>query len=322
MKVKEMPVYLFLGFLDSGKTTFMQGVLEDERFNDGDRILVLLCEEGETGLDPSRFPSDRVFIESIDRQERFNPDKLSALAEKYSADRVMCEYNGMWPTSLLYQGLPEGWQIAQCFCFFHGPTAEMYNMNMRSLVADKITLCEMAVFNRLAPGADTGPLHKLVRGLSRRCDIAYEYEDGSTEYDDEEDPLPFDKEAAVIDIADRDYALWYRDLSENMSDYAGKQVKFLAVVAAGKELPAGSFFAGRHVMTCCEEDIAYNGLLCVSETGEAAEKAKALHSYDWIRLRGEIRLEKNRFYKSRGPVIHVFEITPAEKPESPVAVFY
>ena len=46
----DLPVYLFTGFLDSGKSTFLQSTLEDVRFNNGERTLVLLCEEGECEL--------------------------------------------------------------------------------------------------------------------------------------------------------------------------------------------------------------------------------------------------------------------------------
>ena len=53
--VKEVPVYLFLGFLDAGKTKFIQETLEDERFESGEKTLVLVLEEGETEFDPSRF---------------------------------------------------------------------------------------------------------------------------------------------------------------------------------------------------------------------------------------------------------------------------
>ena len=45
--MQEIPVYAFTGFLDSGKTKFIQETLEDERFNAGERTLVLLFEEGE-----------------------------------------------------------------------------------------------------------------------------------------------------------------------------------------------------------------------------------------------------------------------------------
>ncbi len=40
-----IPVYLFTGFLDAGKTAFIQETLEDPGFNTGEKTLVLLCEE-------------------------------------------------------------------------------------------------------------------------------------------------------------------------------------------------------------------------------------------------------------------------------------
>ena len=57
--VKEIPVYLFLGFLESGKTTFIQETFEDERFESGEKTLLLVCEEGEVEFDPSKFRVDR-----------------------------------------------------------------------------------------------------------------------------------------------------------------------------------------------------------------------------------------------------------------------
>ena len=44
---REIPVYLIVGFLDSGKTQFINGVLE-EGFSQGERTLLISCEEGET----------------------------------------------------------------------------------------------------------------------------------------------------------------------------------------------------------------------------------------------------------------------------------
>ena len=40
----QIPVYAFTGFLDSGKTKFIQQTLEDPRFNAGERTLLLICE--------------------------------------------------------------------------------------------------------------------------------------------------------------------------------------------------------------------------------------------------------------------------------------
>ena len=43
----EIPVYLFVGFLESGKTKFIQETFEDPNFDSGDKTLLLICEEGE-----------------------------------------------------------------------------------------------------------------------------------------------------------------------------------------------------------------------------------------------------------------------------------
>ena len=42
---KEIPVYLFVGFLESGKTKFIQETFEDPNFDSGDKTLLLICEE-------------------------------------------------------------------------------------------------------------------------------------------------------------------------------------------------------------------------------------------------------------------------------------
>ena len=61
-----IPVYAFTGFLESGKTKFIQETLEDPRFNGGERTLLLVCEEGEEEYDPTSYPHDCVYQEVID----------------------------------------------------------------------------------------------------------------------------------------------------------------------------------------------------------------------------------------------------------------
>ena len=46
MAMPDIPMYVFTGFLESGKTKFIQETLEDSRFHKGERTLLLLCEDG------------------------------------------------------------------------------------------------------------------------------------------------------------------------------------------------------------------------------------------------------------------------------------
>ena len=43
----DVPVYLFTGFLEAGKTKFIQETLEVSRFLMGERARLLLCADGE-----------------------------------------------------------------------------------------------------------------------------------------------------------------------------------------------------------------------------------------------------------------------------------
>lgn len=45
-----IPLYLINGFLEAGKTTFLEDVLLNGDFADGQKTLLILCEEGEVGV--------------------------------------------------------------------------------------------------------------------------------------------------------------------------------------------------------------------------------------------------------------------------------
>lgn len=312
----ETPVYLFLGFLESGKTKFIQETLEDERFDTGERTLLLVTEEGEEEYDPSRFAVKNVTVVTLDKKEEFNEENLTRLQESCKAKRVLVEYNGMWLLDEFYKAMPEGWMINQVMTFIDSKTFLSYNANMRQLMFDKIQNTQMVVFNRLPEEQDKMEFHKLVRAITRRADIVYEHIDGKAEYDDIEDPLPFDVKAPVIDIEDRDYAFFYRDLSENMEDYIGKTVKFKGMVATDKRLPPDNIVIGRHIMTCCEADIQYSGLACI------LPQAMELKTRDWLEITAKIEMQEHTIYRGKGPVLLAKKAERCTPPEDQLATFY
>lgn len=314
--MQQIPVYAFTGFLDSGKTKFIQETLEDPRFNAGERTLLLAFEEGEEEYDFSAYPYQNVYLEVLD-QETVTTKELQALAKKYKAQRVVAELNGMQQVGDLYMRFPEDWVVAQEVMFADATTIMAYNNNMRNLVMDKLVGAQMVVFNRMTPGADQMPYHKLARAANRRIDILYDYTDGTTAYDDIEDPLPFDINAPVIEVKDEDYALWYRDVSEEPQKYDGKTVHFKAQVAMLRRDKNGMFAPGRFVMTCCVEDIQFCGIPC------RYEDAASLESRSWVMVTAKISAEKHRLYKGEvGPVLTALEVEKGATPADPdVATF-
>lgn len=314
-RLEEVPVYLFLGFLEAGKTRFIQETLEDPRFNSGEPTLLLLCEEGVEEFDPSAFAAPNVELAVIEDESQLNPEHLDQLLQESGAERVVLEYNGMWMLEPLMRGMPPEWIIYQTMLFADARSFVQFDRNMRSLVGDKLKVAELVVFNRMQPGIEKMDLHQIVRSVTRRANIIYEYPDGRTEEDTIIDPLPFDLEAPVVEIGDDAYAHWYRDIMEDQDKYAGKTLRFKGLIVISDKLPKGFTIIGRHVMTCCEEDISFCGILC-------RWPKKTPTSGGWATLTAKITLEYNPVYKREGPVLNVQRVESAQAPNPKVASFY
>ena len=310
-----IPVYAFTGFLDSGKTKFIQETLEDERFNDGTRTLLLVMEEGEEEYDISTYPHKCVYLEVVEDLDELTSQQLEEMVRTHHAKRVVAELNGMRGAADFYEKMPQDWEIAQEVMFADSTTILSYNTNMRSLVVDKLQGAEMVVFNRMEKGADVMPFHKLARALNRRIDIIYDYTDGSTEFDEIEDPLPFDINAPVIEIKDEDYALFYRDMTEEPKKYDGKTVRFKGQVARLKKEKEGMFAPGRFVMTCCQDDITFLAVPC-----KYADAAK-LQPRSWVNVEAKVSVRSHSLYKGVGPILTAISVKAANPADPDVATF-
>lgn len=312
----QIPVYLFVGFLEGGKTHMIQESMEDERFNSGEKTLLICCEEGIDEYDPTRFWGKNVYLEVIEDEESINLPNLSNLASKHIIDRIIIEYNGMWQLDTLFMNMPENWLVFQCVMAADCATFELYNANMRSLMFDKLSACEMIVLNRANETIDREAFHKIVRGVNPRAEIVYDFPDGRIEYDDIEDELPFDVDAPIIEIDDKDFAIWYRDMGEDLAKYNGKTAKFKGLVARDPQMGNKAIIIGRHVMTCCADDIAFGGLVC------NFKKDTSLKTGDWILLTAKIKVENHPMYHSTGPVLYAESTAFAVKPNPELATFY
>ena len=314
--MQETPVYLFTGFLEAGKTAFIQETLEDPKFNEGEGMLVILCEEGEVEYDPSKYPKGgkNVSFVTFENEEVLTPDRLSAAAKRAKADRILVEYNGVWNIDSLYRALPDTWFVCEEIFLADSTTILSYNANMRQMVYDKLQSAQMVIFNRMKEDADQMPFHKLVRAVNRRCGIGYEYVTGEFVPDEIEDPLPFDITAPVITIADKDYAIWYADLAEHMDRYAGKTVSFKGQFVYDKDLGPHAALVGRRVMTCCEADIAYRPLFMHT-------KEKFMNG-TWVSVTATLKVEEAPVYEGQGPVLYAVSVRKTDAPEEEIATYY
>ena len=312
----EVPVYLITGFLESGKTSFLQEIFESGEFADGERGLLISCEEGEVELDEKATLACKIDTVTLDEEEELTADFLENCKNVYKPKRVFVEYNGMWMLDDFYNAIPTNWTVYQEMNFMDARTFLTYNKNMRNLVYDKMKSPEAVVFKHFDRSMDKMEFHKIVRAANRRCQILYEYSKDQVEFDNIEDPLPYDLDAPVVEIKDQDYAIWYSDINEEESKYYGKTLKLKGRALIGGGLEDDETVIGRHIMTCCVEDIQFGGLVA------KYEKAQELTHGEWVIVTAKVKNEFNHMYQGNGPVLYITELEKTDVPEQEVATFY
>ena len=81
----DIPVYLVAGFLDAGKTEFINGVLQDG-FARQERTLLICCEEGELEYDPRVL--ENVTVVTVEDAEDLKCSQMKTWAKEYQPKHV------------------------------------------------------------------------------------------------------------------------------------------------------------------------------------------------------------------------------------------
>ena len=308
----DIPVYLVAGFLDGGKTNFINGVLEDG-FAREDRTLLICCEEGEEEYNPHAL--DNVTVVTVEDEEELKCSLLKEWEKQYKPKQVIIEYNGMWQMERLYREvLPANWVLYQIMTMVKADTFEMYARNMGQLMMEKVTNADLLVFNRATPELREALRKRNLRMVNRRADIFFENDDGTSEDYLTGDECPFDLSQDVVEIPDEDFGVWYVDVMDHPERYEGKLVHMKLMMCHSKKYP-GIHCPGRFAMVCCENDIQFLGLVA---KGDGLD---ALENRDWIEVTAKMAVEKHKAYKGKGPVMNILSLSPCGKPSQEVVTF-
>ncbi|MFA9378037.1 MAG: GTP-binding protein [Lachnotalea sp.] len=311
----EVPIYLFTGFLESGKTAFIKDTIQDPNFSHGDKTLVFLCEEGLEEFDDNYLEKNNTSLIIVDEEEDLTEQFLIECNDKYQPERVFVEYNGMWKTEeFLSKGFPSEWEVVQIITLINGETYESFLNNMRSMLVNHYTQSDMVIFNRCNTSMDRGSFRRSIKAVNRKAQVYFEGEGINSQ--DTAELLPFNLDADVIEIEDDDYGIWYLDAMDNPEKYAGKIVRFTALVYKSEKLSERIFVPGRQAMTCCADDVTFIGFICNSQN------ADKLKSKQWINITAEIKVEYRKEYKGKGPVLYTKKIGAGVKPEEELVYFY
>ncbi len=312
--MQEIPVYLFTGFMDSGKTTLIKETLIENGFAEQGKSLIICCEDGDEEYDEEELKKVNARVVMAENEEDFTAEFLRNANLSYLPDQVFLEYNGTWGMdTLLETELPKGWVIVQSLATVDATTFEMYLNNMRQMIMEQLFGADVVIINRCDDSTDKGKFRRNIKAQNRKAQIVYERTDGTL--DEREEELPFDISGDELDISDADYAIWYMDCMENPKKYEGKKVRYLALVYNPEKLKKGVLVPGRFAMTCCVDDVTFIGFKC-----KYPDEDKIPHK-SWITITAEVRVEFAREYKGKGPVLYPVSIEPAEAPDDELVYF-
>ena len=278
------PVYLFTGFLDSGKSTLIKETLSDENFMEKvERTLIICFEQGEVEYEQDWMNEHHVFVEYFDSAEDLTPERMKELDTIYHPSQIFIEWNGSEALDPKFlASFPEFWPLVEILSTVDATTFESYINNMRGIMFEQLRFSDVVIVNRCTEETNGQMLRGNIKAINRRAQIFYEGAFGK-QIKLKSGTLPFDINADVIDIKDDDYGLWYMDCMENPEKYFNKKIILRGIYS--KKIPGyeKSFILGRQAMVCCAADTNLCGL---TVTGV---NIADMNLGDWVEVEGELK---------------------------------
>lgn len=305
-------VYMIYGFLESGKTQFINFTLNQDYFYSDDTTLLIVCEEGEEEYDIEALKEKNVVVEVLDDFTDFNLTTLKELDKQYKPGRILIEYNGTWSCKEII--LPSNWEMQQQLITADGTTFETYFANMRVLFADMIRNSELLIMNR-CDGLETQKLtgfKRSIKSINPAIEVVFEDAEGEIDLPVEDEDLPFDLTAPLVEIKPDQFGIWFVDMWDNPGRYAGKKFHVKAMAMREPGMAKNAFVAGRPAMNCCAEDLVFMGVFC------KYDGASNLVNKQWIDIVFTIVDEFNEEYDGNGPVLYIQELKESAPLQDPV----
>ncbi len=258
--MKELPVFLLNGFLESGKTTLIKEIVENNEQYHNNSTVIIACEDGEVEYDDEWCEKYQVHVEKIDNQDDLTVSYLEKLDEVYMPDRIVIEYNSFFDWDS--QEFPEYMVIYQQITLIDAKTFNVMFNNMKKIFQQMVLNSSLVIFNRCDGIKDLGLYRRWIRGMTQQAQIAFEDKNGNLTTMLDED-LPYDLSKDVICFEEDVYPTWYVDVFDNYEKYFNKIFKFKAFV---RGIEKKTIVVGHDVMTCCSEDVQFLGYEVVNET--------------------------------------------------------
>lgn len=305
------PVYVFSGFLDSGKTQAIKGTLYDERFNQGEKSLIICFEQGDVIYDDKFLGITNTEVVYLDSIKDLSVAKQKELDKTYKPERIVIELNGMEDDNILYDtGFCSNWELAQTLTTVDASTFSMYLTNMRQFMYNHVKNAECIILNR-SDNVDKRFLRNNLKSINQRVEIIYEDANGNVSNQIDDDLFDVSKDLFIEDI---DYGLWYMDALDNAKKYDGKVITLKMKYVDDVKEYENVLIMGRKAMVCCANDITDIAISCVDISLKDIDKDKYYY------LTGKLRALRASD-GSMTVVLYVTKYEEANAPESELVTF-
>lgn len=256
----EVPIFIVNGLIESGKTTLIKEIIEENISYQEGNTLLIVCEEGEVEYDKEWMDEYQVHVAYVDSQDDLTPEYIEALDKLHMPTQIVIEYNAFYDID--EQCFPSYMAVYQQVTLIDASKFSLYFNNMRSIFNNLVKYSSLVIFNRCDGIAELSTYRRQIRAFNQNCQIGFEGKDGRLTAMLDED-LPYDISKDEILLEEDDYPVWYMDVFDNFEKYYGKTIRFKTFV---RDILDETFVIGRNVMTCCEDDIQFLGYEVINET--------------------------------------------------------
>ena len=251
--MNEVPIFIVNGLIESGKTTLIKEIIENNISYQGANTLLIVCEEGEVEYDKKWMEDYEVHVAFVDSQDDLTPEYIEALDKLHMPTQIVIEYNAFY--DITEQHFPTYMAVYQQVTVVDASKFPLYFNNMKQIFNNLVKYSSLVIFNRCDGIKELSTYRRQIRAFNQNCQIGFEGKDGRLTAILDED-LPYDISKDEILIEEDNYPVWYMDVFDNYEKYFNKTIRFKTFV---RDILDETFVIGRNVMTCCEDDIQFLG---------------------------------------------------------------
>lgn len=283
----DMKCFLVSGFMDAGKTTYIQDTIFQGFFHKRGSTLILSFEDGESAYDIEKLRTfqTEVIMYTGKGSEDITAFCLSAI-EACHPDRIYIEDNILMEN--LQDSFPPLMHIVSKTTLIDGTTLSLYFNNMRQFMQNSVKNADLVIFNRVPQKDLLKPYSSIFPVMERNAAYLWESPMG---YHEKAfgNILTYDLSANPLEIGDQDYISFFLDVTDAPDKYEGKEVELIGQVRYDDE---DGLRIGRTVMTCCMADLSFLSMVCL---GREQLVLAGISDYSWIRLHAKCKNDLDEY---------------------------